>query len=283
MEVKKDLQITSSQQRPILLDTFYQPDQRKKPVIIFAHGFKGFKDWGTFNKIAEAFALNGFIFVKFNFSLNGTTPEKPTEFADLDAFSQNRFTQELDDLGKVIDWVTGSGELPENEIDRNAIYLTGHSRGGGIAILKAAGDNRISKIASWAAVNDFGQQWDAKTLKQWKNNGVLYIKNVRTGQDMPLKYQLVENYYENQKALDISRAIRSLQKPFLIIHGTNDESVNFHQALEMKKWNPGAQLELIPEAGHTFGGKHPYTENKFPQNTQTLIKHTTEFFKKKQR
>ena len=73
------------------------------PVVVFAHGFKGFKDWGPFGLVARAFAASGFAFVKFNFSFNGTTPEQPNDFADLGAFSENNFTRELNDLGSMIE------------------------------------------------------------------------------------------------------------------------------------------------------------------------------------
>ncbi|MGZ5283277.1 MAG: alpha/beta hydrolase family protein, partial [Bacteroidia bacterium] len=80
MEILKNLWVAGSDGRTILTDIFYKKTSKPKPVIIFVHGFKGFKDWGAFNEIAEWYARQGFIFVKFNFSHNGTTPENPTEF-----------------------------------------------------------------------------------------------------------------------------------------------------------------------------------------------------------
>jgi uncharacterized protein len=41
------------------------------PVILFVHGFKGFKDWGAFPDACEEFARVGFAVVAFNLSLNG--------------------------------------------------------------------------------------------------------------------------------------------------------------------------------------------------------------------
>ena len=58
------------------------------PLIIFCHGYKGFKDWGAWNLMAEAFAKIGFCFIKFNFSHNGGTIEQPIDFPDLEAFWQ---------------------------------------------------------------------------------------------------------------------------------------------------------------------------------------------------
>ena len=56
--------------RPILIDVTYKENKKGKRVVVFSHGFKGFKDWGAFNQIAETFAENNFVFVKFNFPNN---------------------------------------------------------------------------------------------------------------------------------------------------------------------------------------------------------------------
>lgn len=90
-------------------------------------GYKGFKDWGCWHLTAEAFAKASFCFVKFNFSHNGGTIEEPIDFPDLEAFGNNNFTKELDDLESVIDWVTNSDFKNITSISTNDITLIGHS------------------------------------------------------------------------------------------------------------------------------------------------------------
>ena len=41
------------------------------------------------------------MFVKFNFSHNGTTLESPSDFKDLESFGNNNFSKELYDLIKL--------------------------------------------------------------------------------------------------------------------------------------------------------------------------------------
>ncbi len=97
--MKKTTQlINGSKGKPLSLDISYTKNGYLKPIVIFCHGFKGFKDWGHFNLLADAFAENDFVFVKFNFSYNGTTIEHPVDFADLEAFGENNFSIELDDI-----------------------------------------------------------------------------------------------------------------------------------------------------------------------------------------
>ena len=78
----KNIRISGEDRKTIALDLFYQMSG-KQPLVIYAHGFNGFKDWGNFDLIATRFAEAGFCFLKFNFSHNGTTPELPEYFADL--------------------------------------------------------------------------------------------------------------------------------------------------------------------------------------------------------
>ena len=102
---KKKIQISGSAGNPILIDVTYKGNAQPKQVVVFCHGFKGFKDWGPFNKIAAHFAKQEIIFVKFNFSHNGTTVDDPLNFGDLKAFGNNNFCKELDDLSLVLDWI----------------------------------------------------------------------------------------------------------------------------------------------------------------------------------
>ena len=68
---------------PIAAD-FHVPEKGavRLPVLIFLHGFKGFKDWGHFPMVAEYLARSGFAVLRFNFSHNGTSPDRLTDFVD---------------------------------------------------------------------------------------------------------------------------------------------------------------------------------------------------------
>tara|TARA_B100000768_G_scaffold109300_1_gene101367 strand:+ start:19166 stop:19774 length:609 start_codon:yes stop_codon:yes gene_type:complete len=107
---------------PILLDVFYNDTVAHAPLIIFCHGYKGFKDWGAWNLLAKTFADSGIAFLKFNFSHNGGSVEQPIDFPDLEAFGHNNYTKELDDLSQVLDWVeTTYSEHPYIDASRLTI------------------------------------------------------------------------------------------------------------------------------------------------------------------
>ncbi|OFY83813.1 MAG: hypothetical protein A3F72_07360 [Bacteroidetes bacterium RIFCSPLOWO2_12_FULL_35_15] len=275
MQVIKNWVIKGSQQKDISLDIYFKPNTIPKPIIIFSHGFKGFKDWGHFDLLARTFAEANFVFVKFNFSYNGTTKEHPVDFYDLEAFGNNNYSIELNDLGNVIDWVV-STEILANEIDLKQLNLLGHSRGGGITILKASEDKRVNKIVTWAAVSDFIERIQEYDLKEWKEKGVLFSLNTRTSQQMPLYYQFYENLLKNIKRLDIIEAAKKVINPFLIIHGTKDEAVSFEEAKELHNWCKHSELVLIEGAGHTFGAKHPF-EGILPTHSEIAVGKTIDF------
>lgn len=250
---------------------FRHKDNTTKPIIIFCHGFKGFKDWGHFPLLLDELAKHNYDVVSFNFSLNGGTVEQPIDFPDLDAFSKNTYSQELEDLGIVVDFI-------ENELIKtfsflkNEIYLMGHSRGGGIAILYAAKDNRIKKLITLAAVSDLVKRLpNEEELKEWEKAGVKYILNGRTKQEMPMHYDFVTDLLTNSEALNIKQAEKELRISHLILHGQKDDTVDYHEAIELSHLNSSSNLKLLESANHTFGGFHPFNENTLPADTQNCL------------
>jgi dienelactone hydrolase len=278
MKIISDV-IQGENHAPIAVD-FHFPSKGDNPVpvIIFLHGFKGFKDWGHFPLVADYLTRSGFAAVRFNFSLNGTTPKNQTEFVDLDAFGRNTYSQELADVSTVIDtifWRAGK----EMNCDPRRLGIIGHSRGGGIAILAARADVRVKAVATWAGVCEFESRVNPPDLEEWKKKGVVFTHNGRTGQDMPLNISLREDFYANKKKLDIPFAVNHMNIPQLIVHGTSDESVSISEALKMKEWNLLAQYVEIENANHTFGGKHPWESKELPVDTIKALQPTIAFFR----
>ncbi len=277
MKITRNILLQGIHHKPIVTDVFYTENNKPKPIVIFAHGYKGYKDWGCWNLVAEFFANAGFFFVKFNFSHNGGTADQPIDFPDLEAFGQNNYTKELDDLQSVIDWVA-TEESFKNETDTATIIVIGHSRGGGIVTIKASEESRITQVITWAAVCDFGKRTSTiGAIEQWKKEGVKYVLNGRTKQQMPHYYQFYENFIENKQRLHIESATKNLKIPHLIIHGTGDTSVSFEEAKNLHSWNPNSKLVQIHNANHTFEAKHPWEENALPPHLQSVVRNSIVF------
>lgn len=273
-----DLTLTPPHGRPFLADIRFPADGTPKPVIVFLHGFKGFKDWGHFNLIADYIARHGFVFVKFNFSHNGVEPDGQ-ELTDMEAFGNNNFMLELEDLQTVLDYLFGNNPFAE-EMDLKKVFLAGHSRGAGIALIQAADDERVAGAATWAGISSFEQRWPEDVLEKWKAEGVHWIYNQRIQKAMPLYYQLYENYMANKEKLDVHAAVSRLHKPLLIIHGNADETLPVSMAHELQQFKPNATVMVVPGANHTFGGSHPFTGQELPEDARFVADQTVSFFTK---
>ena len=279
MITTKNIIVPGKHKKPILTDVFYDENKTPKPIIIFCHGYKGFKDWGAWDLMAKAFVEAGFFFIKFNFSHNGGTIKQPIDFPDLEAFGNNNYTKELDDLETIIDWFFSQNKY-KPEANTNNINLIGHSRAGGIVTIKAEEDNRIKKVVSLAGVCDFGKRTStAGDLEQWKRDGVKYVLNGRTKQQMPHFYQFYEDFIQNEERLTIKRAVSSLKTPYLIIHGSGDTSVLIDEAHNLHKWNSKSKLKIIDDANHVFGASHPWNKKSLPLHLTQSIQIVNEFLK----
>lgn len=273
---RKEFKFKGINQRLITADLTYAEYKQSVPICVFVHGFKGFKDWGTWPIAAEIFAVKGIPFFKFNFSHNGTTPANPIEFSDLEAFGNNNFKIEYDEVGLVLDFIAKKSETFDFEWS-GEIYLIGHSRGGSIALLRAANDERVTKCVSWAAVSNLKKYTYLTDRDKWFNDGVHYIKNGRTGQEMPMYYQFVEAFDQHEGLLSLEENLGKITCPLLIVHGEDDEAVPLSDAHEIYDEVAHSILLEIEESNHTFQSSHPLTERKISKQFAQVVTETIEF------
>jgi hypothetical protein len=257
VEVNRSL-LKSSGDLEISVSCFHSKEiQINSPLVIFAHGFKGFKDWGGFPFMMERFAEAGFVAVSFDFSHNGTSHQTPQDFTRLDLFSENTHSKELEDLGTVIDHFYTNAD--KYNIDKNRIALIGHSRGGAAVILKAASDRRIKALVTLASVADVNR-YTEKQRELWRKNGYIDIPNARTNQLMRMNVSFLDDIESYTEKLDIKKAVSKLNIPWLIIHGKEDLAVKVSdaEALYSSADNQRTELVIIGGTGHTFGVEHPF-------------------------
>jgi dienelactone hydrolase len=236
----------------ILIDVRAGGRGSPRPAVVVVHGFKGFKDWGLWPALAERLARAGLSAVTLN--LSGSGVDDSGEFVYPERFGHNTFSAELQDLRRVTDALAG-GEL--GVAPPSAVGLLGHSRGGGIAVLHAASDARIKALATWAAISTV-ERWPASQRAAWRSAGVNEVKNVRTGQVLPLYPDVLDDIERHAAALDIEAAAARVAVPWLIVHGTDDEAVALAEGERLAAAAPGARFLAVEGAGHTFGAIHPW-------------------------
>jgi len=252
--------------------------QNGAPLLIFAHGFKGFKDWGGFPYLCEKIAENGFAVLSFNFSHSGVDADSPMDFTRLDLFAENTHTIELNDLDLVINYLPQIAEMFPGKIDITRVGLIGHSRGGGLSVIAATEHSEINALVTLAAVGGF-DRYTTEQKKRWREKGYIEMPNTRTNQLMKMKVSLLDDIENNSKRLDIQNAAGNLKIPYLIIHGKEDLAVKFTDAEKIYSAanRENTKLKIIENTGHTFGVEHPFkgSTNAFEE----VIKLTAEFFK----
>lgn len=267
-------QIPGSDSKPIFID-YILSDQTEAPMVIFVHGFKGFKDWGTHQLVAQYFANNGCSFLKFNFSHNGMSRDGIDVFDDLESFAHNTFSKELNDLNEVITYVlSGEAFSPPSQI-----ILVGHSLGGGISILQTYSDVRVDKLVTWASISNFRGLWNIDYESYWRKEGVIYMSNSRTNQQMPLYLDVLKDLEKNAEKLDLLQSARSLKQPWLIIHGDADTTVTVEQAQLLKRQHPTSYLMILENADHVFNARHPWTEDFLPEALKQACDSTISFIR----
>lgn len=261
---------TGSMGRQSLIDVEI-PENFSGELVVFVHGFMGFKDWGAWNLVQQFFLDKNYGFCKFNLTHNGGTIENGIDFPDEAAFGNNCYSFEVGDIGYALNW------LMTEVLELKKIRLIGHSRGGGGVILagqKFAHSYPISSVHTWAAIADIGMRFPSGVeLDKWRNDGVRYVKNGRTLQNLPHYFSMYEDFKKHENELNIQQAIENLRLPISIHHGDQDTSVPISEGKSLAKW-ANVSLQVIPGADHVFGATHPWSNSKLPAELAVLCEQT---------
>lgn len=275
--------LESTEGNPIRWDLYAPINGTNKefPVIIFIHGFKGFKDWGAFPDACEEIARSGFGVLAMNLSRNGIGNNR-YELDRLDLFEKQTFTQDLNDIKTVIEALQ-SGTINDKHTNLNTdfIGLIGHSRGGHLAVVAAAEFDAIQCLVTWSAVADYLQFWTDEMKADWASKGYTEVINKRTKQVMKLDKAVYDDAVEHADRVIAIRRVKDLRIPSLFIHSRNDESVPYtnSEQLHIHCAAKEKELRLISKTGHTYGISHPFEEDNFPKPFQEVLDWTIGWFR----
>lgn len=248
----------------------YQAESAIGSVVI-CHGFKGFARWAFFPYLAQRLASDGLTAITFDFSGSGIGADRES-FTQPEAFAGNTFSRDLEDLELLEEfarrkkWIHGK------------FGLFGHSRGGGMAILYAAAEGTmVSSLVTWAAIS-YPNRWTPEDVLTWRKRGYAEITNSRTGQVMKMGTDLLDDVELHGKTkVNIEAAAKKIRVPWLIVHGTGDETVPSSEAEHLHSLSSGVStLRLIEDASHTLDAKHPLAE--VPRALEKVVLETVKFF-----
>jgi len=251
--------IAGAEGEPIL-GNCHLPAGAARGVIIIAHGFKGYKDYGMFPVIARACAAGGLIAHRFNFSHSGMTNEIET-FARPDLFERDTWNKQVHDCRAVIEAIA-SGELEGRGLP---YVLFGHSRGG-VTVLLTAGRHAddesfpqpvglvTAATPSWC--NSLSEEEAEKLLA----DGFLESPSARTGQNLRLGRAFLQEQLDDPAGHDLLALASATRCAALIIHGSDDPTVAVSCAEELRKaLGERSNQRIIAGADHVFN-----TPNSMP-------------------
>lgn len=265
--------IPGSGGQPIYGNT-HLPGGEPAGVLICAHGFKGYKDYGFIPALCRHAADAGLIAHRFNFSHSGMTNRIET-FERADLFENDRWSRQIEDLGHVFAIAQGDASLPR--------VLFGHSRGG-VASTLFAGRNRPEMLAGLiaAAAPDYACNLDESAREQLRAEGRLLSPSGRTGQALYVGAGWLEEIERDPAGYDPIAAASRVACPMLILHGDADETVPASCAMKLHAAaTPRSTLAVVRGANHVFNAPNPLPADtpiaSYPLQTRELVRRSIDF------
>jgi uncharacterized protein len=126
---------------PVRGDVRVRSGAEPTSAVVICHGFKGFREWGTFPNLARAVAMAG-----ARGGERGLLPQRRGRrrgrLLRAGAFAENTHSRDVDEIRMVLDALT-AGRCCGRPPVRTG--LLGHSRGGAEAVIAAAEDPRVTR------------------------------------------------------------------------------------------------------------------------------------------
>jgi len=239
-----------------------------------AHGLLGFKDWAFFPWLACYFAEQGFPAVRFNFSGSGMGPRTDGPFEEMEAFQTDTISKQVEDCRFLLA-ALAQGKLEPDLPASPKYFLWGHSRGGGVCLLAAMGQPRVSAVATWATISRVNR-YMYEVKQAWRKQGFSVLESSRTGQRLKVGVDFLDDAEKWGKRGDLPTALHNLSIPVLLLHGLEDDSVPVEESESLAAVYPKSQLVILAQANHKFNSTHPF-KGPTPELREAAQK-TLEFF-----
>ena len=229
----KDFELLNEETGKMLRGNVYIPEgSGSKPLIIASHelGSDGMRPWWV--NYANHWVEEGYVVVTFDFSGGGERSRSEGETTDMSVLT------EVSDLEHVL-----AEAMKWDFVDKGNIFLAGGSQGGGVSTIVAArhADEISGLVLLYPAFylpEDLRMRYpDLNNLPEREDRGMITIGR---------------KYITDMYNYDYRADMRAYTGPVLIVHGNNDNVVDFHGSEEAVKIFPSARLHIIDGAGHVF-------------------------------
>ncbi|WP_238650907.1 alpha/beta hydrolase family protein [Paenibacillus piscarius] len=235
----------------VLRCSHFSAQGKARSLIVIAHGYKGFKDWGMFPYVAGALS-NEHEVISFNFSHAGIG-EDLQHFTELEKFARNTYQREIRDMEILLSYLSQHhrfGSLP--------VFLLGHSRGGGVCLLYALDHpGEIAGVLSWNGITNL-DLFTEEQKREMREQGRTHVLNGRTGQQMPLDAVIIEDLEQQAERYNLLERMKQARFPAVLIQGSEDGEHLRRGSETLNRLRPDMEWVRIPGGNHTFGTVHPF-------------------------
>jgi len=216
-----------------LAGTLHLSDRSAECGVIFGHCFTCSRHTRIIRQACNELAAAGVLALRFDFSGNGQSEGE---------FSESNYSKQIAEMQAAADVIAEKGA--------RRIGLAGHSMGAVIAVLTAARTRTVKAVCALAgrlsglnATHFFSK----KQLKELEDTGRVSFNS--RGRSLQLSTQ----FFADAEQYDLSKTVKSLQTPLMVIHGDADEIIPVQDAYLAKTLNPEyTELVVIPGADHMF-------------------------------
>ncbi len=187
-----------------LAGRIYRKNSGLKQGVIFSHGLFSSKDGYKITRMAESIVDSGYTLMTFDFTFSG---ESPGSISEISIF------EEVEDLKSAIALFKSRGF--------EKIHLMGSSMGAAVTILAAstgmAGIESLILIATPLSFEKLIPEIRREDVEMLNPDGYTSISGVRVNN------RFIREIFQ----VSMIDAVRKINLPSLIIHGRNDEVVDF--------------------------------------------------------
>ncbi|MDE6411502.1 MAG: alpha/beta hydrolase [Clostridia bacterium] len=206
----------------------YRPDASYFPIVIFSHGYNGYKD--DFKSSAQYLMENGIGAITFTFCGSGARDTSGFATTDMTLYTEKEDLLAVMDYAKSLKWFDG-------------LFLCGGSQGGMVTAMAAEdrADDLNGVVLLYPAFN---------IPVDWK---AMYPNDNKIPETIPwMGVTLGKNFVLAMRDLDIFEKMPQFSKPVLLFHGTADDLVNISYSEQAAQTYPNAELIVKQGGVHGF-------------------------------
>ncbi len=249
---------------PLYADLWLKNPEYSLPLVIVLHGFRTHKDWGFFPELGFQLARSGAHCLVLNFSHNGYSWEGVGETTvrhefDAELFATNTVRQERKDVRDLMHAIK-TGWLQQVGVQWDGrIYIVGHSRGSGIALLTAEEFSDVKALCLWSAIKSF----DRTTTRQkqlWRQSGRLVVESGSSGPSFSMDIEYLNDLEQHQQEYALTRSISTCNIPVELLVGAQDMVSPAAESTELLSFysGPHSALHVLARCGHSLNCTEPF-------------------------